>query len=458
MKKLLAVTALIVSVIVPTQATHAQTVFAWPEDTVNLSAYRYLDNCVAVGTRVWDSVRSAQKILSDTVFSFRGLRGEIAPAKVQTSLQECLSNFTPTQIPREYAQLAQRAYLHAGRFAEADAVVNHGLSQLPATDTASRTALLDSVIGNLATNPPYQLRQMQAYIDTLERYGSAYRRWSLFRNYFLLMHSAYMTNEDSLALRAGERMLALAPEAMKGASPPEIAAVGIGVRGALRMTRGKELLDSLRKGTAAFATLYTEQFRKSMGFVPPSQSRDVEAAVLQGDYWFPAAAATQEYPRKGRVSILVFVPDRVSGGNGPTILLSQLRRLTKKYSTVDLVFVTATVGNFGVLEPPPSEREAFLSDSVFRSFHLLNPVTTVTKGTFVQFDAPDNRRFYQPTPNMDAYPPPAVDFYRDSKYMQFILVDEQRRIVDMVSPNDEEGWTMQLLETLLARAAGGPQR
>jgi hypothetical protein len=153
--------------------------------------------------------------------------------------------------------------------------------------------------------------------------------------------------------------------------------------------------------------------------------------------------------------MLVFVPNRMQGGTEPSTLFSRLRRLTQKYPTVDLVLVTSTVGNFGPLEPPPPEREAMLSDSVFRNFHRLNSVTSVTKGTYVQFDAPDNRRFYQPYPNLDAYPPRAVDLSRDPKYMKVMLIDDQRRIVDLVSPSDEEGWLMRLVETLVARTTGG---
>ncbi len=120
---------------------------------------------------------------------------------------------------------------------------------------------------------------------------------------------------------------------------------------------------------------------------------------------------------------------------------------------VDLVLSTSTEGQYGPIEPPTPEREAFLSDSVFRHFHRLNSVTTVTKGSYVQFDAPDKRRFYQPYPNLEAYPPRGVDFYRDPKYWRLILVDEHQRIVDILSSSDE-GWTMQLIETLLARTAG----
>ena len=450
MKKILVVLACGWSLIAPLRQGTAQTTFAWPDSKVNLKSYHYLDNCVVVGARVWDSIGAVEGIFSDTVYSPRGQIGKLTPGKVQASLQECLSNYTPAHIPREYALLAQKAYLHAGQFAEADAVVHRGLSQIAATDTASRAALIDSAVAQYAKNPPFQLHLAQAWIDTLERSGTAYRPWNLFRNYFWLMHAAYVAGEDSLAIRSGRRMIDLAPSATKGANAQEVAAVGIGVSYALRITRGNEILDSLRKGTAAYASLYAANFRKAMGFVPTEQARDVDAPVLQGDYWFPKAAADQEYPRKGRVSMLVFMDDRT--GMIPVQLqaLSVVRRLSSQYPTVDLLLATSTMGFFGPLEPPTSDREAFLSDSLFRNFHRLNPVLSVAKGTFIQLEAPDNRRVYQPYANIEAYPP-QMEAFR-GKNLRIYLIDDHRRIVDILPANvQEEGWTMRLLAALLGR-------
>jgi hypothetical protein len=315
------------------------------------------------------------------------------------------------------------------------------------------------VIQQYATTPPFQLHAVRSYIDTLERYGAAYRPWNLFRNYFWLMHAAYVANDDSLAFQAGRRMLDLAPSATKGVSASEIAAVAIGVRWALHITRGKELLDSLRKGTAAYAALHAEQFRQAMGFVPADQPYDMEAPVLDGDYWFPQTAAAEEYPRKGQVSLLVFVPDHIGREPASERLLVVLRRLTRKYPSVDLLLVTSTAGNFGPLAPPTPEREAVLSDSVFRNFHQLDPVLSITKGTFVQLDAPDSRRFYQPYRNLDAYPPSGGDLTFNNKNMKIFLIDDHRRIVDLIPADiNEEGWLVRLVETVLARVAEGREQ
>jgi hypothetical protein len=342
----------------------------------------------------------------------------------------------------------------AGQYAEAAAVVAHGLSQIAATDTAGRSAYLDSVIQYYTESPPYQFHAVKMYLDTLERLGAAYRPWNLYRNYFWLMHTAYIQGEDSLAMRAGNRMFDLAPAASKGAKADELSAVGVGLLWALRITRGTELLDSLRQGTAAYGALMVANFRRALGFVPQERVWNTEAPVLQGDYWFPRTAAGQEYPRRGKISMVVFTPDR--GQN--LVELNMLRRLSQKYPAVDLVLVTSTAGNYGPLEPPSPEREAFLSDSTFRHFHRLNAVLSVTKGTFVQLDVPDSRRFYQIYPNEEAYPP-RNSAISGTKLSQIYLIDGERRIVDVSGMTViDEGWTGRLIETLLARTAEGSRQ
>ena len=424
-----------------------QTTFAWPETNADLKGYQYFDNCVAVGGRVADSVRKA----IDTAFVPRGTGHRGAPEKVQQSLRECLSAYAPTQIPRDYTVMAHRTYLLAGQFAEAEAAARHGLSQVAATDTAARTALIDSVLERYAKTGPVQFHLVEAWIDTLQRYGAAYRPWNLFRDYYWLMLAAYGEGRDSLAAKAGRRMIELAPAATKSAKAAEVMIVQRGVSGVLRLTRERELLDSLRKGTAAYAELYAAHLRQAMGFVPAGQIRNAEAAVLVGDYWFPTTAAMQEYPRKGRATLLAFVPDRMGETRDPSDLLRTLRRLSQKYPAIDQVLVTSTTGVYGPLEPQSAEREASLADSVFRHFHRLNHVLSVTKGTYVQIDAPDNRRFYQPYPNFDAYPP----FGGNGNKMNMIyLIDENRRIVDIISAMESDIAT-HLLETLLARIAAG---
>lgn len=435
----------------------AQTLFEWPDSKVNLRGYQYLDNCVAVGARVQDSINSDKAIAFDTMFSPRGRIGVPTDAKVHESLQECLSSYTPVQIPRAYTLLAQRTYLYAGRFADANAVVQHGLSEIASADTASKAALLDSVIQQYTSIPPFQTQTVIEYLDTLERYGDAYRSWNKLRDYFWLMHSAYVAKEDSVAFMAARRLLELGPEAIKGSEPPEIAAVGIGVAWAIRISRMDEILDSLRSGTSAYAALYADNLKKILGFIPSEMSRDVDAPVLEGDFWFPQTAATQEFPRKGRVSMVMFVPSRLGMNPRDVGALSVLRRLSRRYPTVDLVMVTHTVGHFGQLEPPTPEYEASVSDSVIRHFHQLTPTLSVTKGTFVQLEAPDNRRIYQPYPNYDAYPPDVVRL--GDKDFSIYIIDDHRRVVDIVTANtDEEGWVMQLIDALLTRVSGGREQ
>lgn len=432
----------------------AQTTFQWPDSRIVISGYKYIDNCVSLHGRVLDSVRAREVDLVDTIPNHRAApqltETDLRP-KVVESMTECLAKFGPTDVPREYTLLAQRAFLNARRFDDANAVVRHGVSFIESNDTAA-SYLLDSAVLQYTRAVPFQANAALGYMERLDNLGSVYRDFYKLRAYTWIMLAASHEEMDDIARSAAHRVLEVAPLAVKESSGPETFAIAIGVGHALRFLYKKELIDSLRKSTDAYANLFKSHLKRAIGFVPQDIIAGSGAPVLEGDFWYPASASSKNYPSEGKLSMVVFIPSTANLANtvGRLANVAVIRRLSEKYPDIELVFSSSTVGFFGPLEPPGSDREARMIDSLMRAHYGINNVLTVTKGSFIQLEPPDNRRVYQSYPNIDAYPP--ANGLPGAKMLDIYLVDENRKIVDKVSSSlGGEGWLIQLIDAVRER-------
>ncbi len=433
----------------------AQTLFEWPSSKIDVTRYNYIDNCVSVERRVSDSIRVREVVIVDTLFSPRsigGLNPRAANADPIESTKECLARFNPQDIPREYTILAHKLFLDAHRFEDADKLVNHGLSLIPATDVKAASYLVDSIVMQYAQFIPFQMGSTMAFMEKLESYGPEYRDFYKLRAYFWIALAANQANNDSLAFRAANRVLELVPLAMKGASPQEIAAVAIGAARAVRMLRGQEMVDSLRKSTSGYVSMLQNNLKQSLGYIPSNLEYGQDAPKLKGDFWFPHSASSAPLPASGKVSLVVFVPSRSNLVGNVSFLtrISVIRRLAERYPDVQMIFASQTAGYFGPLEPPEAKVEAQLLDSLIRTFYgIKNSILTVTQGTFVQLPEPDSRRVYMSYENIDSYPPEGTD---GSKAFNLYLIDENAKVVDRITPDLEgEGWAIRLIDALLDR-------
>lgn len=436
----------------------SQTLFEWPSSRINIAGYSYLDNCIALGPRVNDSIIARDQNITDTIANPRAMVGLFTAAvlpKTVKSMTECLAQYQPDDIPRAYTLLAQKAFLDANRFDDADAVVRRGLSFLSG-DTAAVVHLIDSAVLQYVKAIPFQVKATTTYMNKLESFGSNYRDLFKLRSYLWISLAAYQAAEDSVAFHTARRVLELAPSAIKDASFEESAAVSIGVGLSLRLLKGDQLIDSLRKSTSGYVNMLQANLKEVLGFIPPAMDFGKDAPILQGNFWYPSSAASGEYPAKGKISMVVFIPSTPALIGSVTDLtrLTVIRRLSERHPDVELIFSSSTSGHFGPLEPPNSDREAALLDSLMRTFHGIKNVLTVTNGEYIQLEEPDSRRVYLNYHNNDIYPPAGDPA---SKAWKIYLIDEDRKIVDQIDPNLEgEAWASRLIDALLTRKKSVP--
>lgn len=429
----------------------AQTLFEWPDSQANLAEYSYIDNCASVHKRVLDSIVSDETFIEDTAYRPRMLPHERPNRpKAIESIRECLSRYTPDQITRDYVMLAHAMFLDAHNFEYADQVVRRGLTLIPSTDTSAAALLLDSVVLQTIKAAPFQHRTILEYLSILDSYGSVYRDFFKARAYTWLLMAARSAGNDSIADQAAKKVLETVPLA-QDVDAAEKAALGISVAIATRHVMGREMLETLRTSTSAYGDLIEKGYKQFLGFVPPDMDSGKEAPILNGDFWYPATASSGQYPATGRVSLVVFIPGTPSISVDTYATITAIRRMAQRYPDVDLVLVSNTWGHFGPLEPPDSDHEAKLIDSLMRNFHKLpNSILTVTKGDFIQLQDPDGRRVYLTFPNKDAYMPSALPTATIG--VTVFLVDQDRKIVDRVSVTGfEEAWTVKLIDVLLER-------
>jgi hypothetical protein len=159
----------------------------------------------------------------------------------------------------------------------------------------------------------------------------------------------------------------------------------------------------------------------------------------------PGAGTTSEHevlPRRGKVSLLLFVDASCGGSCYPTYAI--VKRLHARYAAagLDVILVTATRGYFRTAHTPSPAVEA---DSVARYFlHFLKlPVTVVVEETTFSTDAIDGRRINAQPANKQAYPSRAEGIVVDAKGVI--------RFVSSLNPARER-----VLSAVIGAALSGP--
>ncbi len=423
----------------------AQTRFEFPDSKVDVTHFRYVENCMSASQRVQDSLNVVNPADPDTISLLGRDWAQPIPAAVLKVTNQCLEHFTPEQIPAPFAQMAQKAFLFAGRDADAAALVR--LRVNPLTDSTERAFVLDSFARNYMNSSPRRVAAAHAIADEVINTYSAYYRGLRRAGLCGVMTraAAEMRDEPSL-LKYGQVGL----DAIADADPEELDGpygwiIALVVREMNQAVYRKQILDSLRVSTKAFVAVQKALFKKVMGERADPSPVGMETAPLTGKFWFPASAASETYPRKGKISVVQFP------SADPDFFFKHVnvvvRRLASRYPDADLVFSGKTRGYFG----PLSQREAQLeSEEQSRFYQQFRKNTKAVLGIavseIVELPPPDNRRVHLTPKNYENYP-------KSEDERHVFIVDEdgiliERQFVDHMSP---EIWLDDLMAVLMER-------
>ncbi len=423
----------------------AQTRFEFPDSKVDVTHFRYVENCMAAAQRVQDSLETVSPADPDTI-SLLGLDGtQPIPVEVLDVTKRCLAHFTPEQIPAPFAQMAQKTFLFAGRDADAAALVRLRVNAI--SDSTERAFVLDSFARNYINSSPRRVAEAHAIADeVINNYSTYYTGLERAGMCVVMTRAAVEMRDEPSLFKYGQMAL----DAIQGADPEDLDGSGqwiiaLVVREMNQAVYRKQILDSLRVSTKAFVSIQNSLFKKVMQDRPDGSPAGMETVPLTGEFWFPKSAARETYPRKGHVSIVQFPSSDPEFFNKHVNVI--VRRLAGRYPDADLVFSGMTKGYFGPLSQREAQIESAEQSRFYQQFRRnAKAVLGVAVSEIVELPPPDNRRVHLTPKNYENYPKSG-----DERYV--FIVDEngilvERQFVDRMYP---EIWLNDLMAVLMER-------
>ncbi|HEU4642603.1 MAG TPA: hypothetical protein VFS44_09120 [Gemmatimonadaceae bacterium] len=400
----------------------AQTRFAWPDTTVQVSTYATVDLCLAAVQRVERGVQrhEALTLWRDTVPRDPRERSKPLPAPVAEAATRCVARFPEaTAKLDDYAPLLA-LYLMAGRDADASALVARRVAAVPAKDTKERKAVQDTAVESYLRARPARLDAAEQILVSRAHGGSA-DRMDRMQIYAKLMTEAKGAGDTARSRRAARWIVAVAdsltPEERESDKYQEMGGGGGGrlvVFAAVQELLGLQvMLDSLRHGTAALVSLERNMWAEWLRERPEALPLPIgeHAPTIAADYWLPSAAGSTPRPTPGHVSYLVFVDGvdcvqmdplgDIRDGCGPT--LATLRRMSERFPTLDVTLVSGTHGHFVYAPPMTPAEEAEMLRKWLEPYHIPRLTVAVTSTPYWNLPRPDGRRIDKPTANYTSY-------------------------------------------------------
>jgi hypothetical protein len=412
----------------------AQTLFAWPDTTVDVSAYTTLEECEAAVRRSSLTTISSEALVTgiwrDTMpaDSLEG-RG-LTPAPVAETAQRCMARFAAVDsVPLDNWKIVIPLYLQAGWDAKARALVDRRLATVrPDAEkelVEVTEALLEIYIGRSSRVPSRRLAVAQELVATLApRISDRVKRLRIYSRVAMARPSDAAPDTAGMR-RAVARMAALVDsltEREQETLEDEYAdldlsssANGGGIvdryEAALDGLFGKRAqLDSLERSTASFIALRRGKWTRLTGMRPESYPVPIgeRAPTLEGDIWLAPPGATRPRPAPGRVSLVVFLtPGKCMGvvRNENDMYgacarnLIPLRRLEERFPALEITVVAQTHGYFEYLKDSISPaREAELTKQWLESYGVHAPLLVSITDSW-RLPAPDGRRINRLTAN-----------------------------------------------------------
>ena len=373
-----------------------QASFDWPVSTGDVSRYVMVEECIAAAERVDDSV------------STWGPRGNTAavtqPASGVETARRCTSRFPSRTVGLHDFALLFELYLHAAQDADAQTLLTRRLAAIGgAAGLRERAEVLDTAIRTYLTVQPERLAAAESLLVEGSRLPApAFTLAHRITGYGNLMDLSRRAADSARAHRAAERLVAI------GASltPVERQDEWYTSRGkarvywALDYLSAGDLLDSLRRSTAAYVALKRANWKTAgggMGVIPFSIGD--KARPLEGAFWFgrgDSAASRTSGPTPGKVSLVAFLQHGCGPGCDGAVN-AVLRRVLARFPDVELTAVVKTLGHMGDTTPLTPEAEAALLRTQLRD--RVPGVLLVESTPYARLAAPDKRRINSPTPN-----------------------------------------------------------
>lgn len=428
---------------------HAQTRFQWPRARVDISKYSSIEMCMAAVRRVHDSVKARGGVLLDTLPLTQYGNTSPLPTIVVETAQQCVERFPEERIQSHEVALAQELYTIANR----DDDVLHLLRQHMAVahDNRERAAAIDTTVIILLKAQPVRLVTADSLLGELDRFDV----WPITQKLQRFGNMAYQSRVagDSVRMRRySERFLSIAktlPDSVINSVDGIVVRIFVSV--IVGWLNQRELLDSLRQNTTAYANLKRSYFESIAGRGRFNSPVGAQAPPFHADFWRPDHPETNVVPTPGKLTLMIGIPNNYQTSSFGLGQYAVIQRIARRFPMIDVIAVTSTVGFFGPLVPPPPQEEA---DLLYRDVVELNQLPArlgVVNTQFWRLPNPDRRRINQERESSADYK--AVYDLLFTGGGTALLIDGQGFVVDtQLLRREAEPEIIQLIEAVLARS------
>ena len=400
-----------------------QTRFQWPDTSAKVAQYTHIEDCLAADTRVWTSVLRRRDFNEwhDTM-PFNPHEGlEPLPPEVSRTAKDCAARFDVAKVEPHEFSYAMQLFLAAGRDSDAADLVVRRLASVPATNAIARGAIVDTAVMLYSGAKPVRLDAADQLL--LHRAKTSSDRVARLKTYATMLIAANNVADSVHAIRAAKLIMGVADSlTVADRQSDEFERMRDGYDGSLyiydaieALTGLKTRLDSLRKSTQAYGNLERANWALATGEraealeIPIAQ----RATPLTADFWYPSTASATPHPAPGHLALVVFLEHTGCIGQGSSdnanpipecvMRTSELRRLAKRFPTLEIDIVSSTHGQFMYLPPTSPSDEADLTKQLIDSLHVPGAIVGVSTTPFYRLPEPDARRIDNPTANMKHY-------------------------------------------------------
>lgn len=419
-----------------------QTLFEWPEATVDVSAYTTIEECRAAVARVRNDAarreRRGSGVWRDTIPYDPADDRAPLPAAVGETTRRCLGRFaTVDSVSLEYLSVLVPLYVHAGWEAKAQALIERRIAAIESGDEDELWAVLDTVMriyegatggprGALRVRPPRPALAREIVLKYLPRISDRVRRFRLYRRMPWMFTTGDAAVDSARVEELMAQILALADSLTdqerlrleeETAGFLDHAGLEEQIYGFYKMRYGEgAFLDSLRRSTESYVKARRQAWSEAWGQPPETFGNGMpigeRAPALEGDVWLGCDGPCGQRPRTGAVSLVLFIDHAACMGvasgveqmhDGCADNLIVLRRLENRFPALETTVVARTHGYFRYLkESITPAREAESMRRWLDSFGVRAPLA-VTFTDHWRLPDPDDRRIERVTPNQTNY-------------------------------------------------------
>lgn len=407
----------------------AQTRFQWASSVFDVSEYQYAEKCLAMLKRVNDSIENRTDLhpFARHWKDFGRYHNYYEP--VQRTVAKCHGDKTFSNW-----KLSGLLYRIAGMEDKFDQVVRDDLATIPKDSALQLVNVLDAALWYFLTQRPIKLAETHLLINQYLQFKHLLPKERIAYTLGLLLDVADESN-DSLML---QRLLIESQELLGSLNIDTVESNIQGFYGKLAITvyevqNRDSLINALTESVPAYNKRWSQYLRRKYPFFKRKDYAENDSRMdqLYAKFWYPSGIDLGEYPRIGRVTLMVNLPSGSYYAYDPhrAVLVAQVRRLKAKFPDVDILLNYQTRGFFGVVEPPTPVQEAALVDSLWLQFHKLPAILLVEETPFWRLPPFDRRRVNEKT---------AYDNFGDQEALgevgmayRYLIIDQNRDILQV---------------------------